>query len=352
MALPRTPRARGHGAARSTPHVARSRRSPGSSASLHLGPHRPGLLLAGLGVVRGARSRSRCTRHPRPRLREEPAPERRWFASTSSSARSSPASASWSGCSPAGGTFWPLWPIARARRGARRPPRARSLYRHRLPPDVRERELAERVDVLTRTRRGALDVQAAELRRIERDLHDGAQARLVALSDAAGPGRGAARRPARDRRAGPQGARRGERGDRRAARPRPRHRAAHPRRPRPRRGGRGARPPLGDPGDRRRARRAPAAAGDRDGRLLRRRRGADERRQARRRRARRTVRIEPATPTCSPSRSPTTAPAAPTTTGSGLDGLRGRVEALDGRLPVDSPAGGPTTIRAELPCGS
>ncbi len=44
------------------------------------------------------------------------------------------------------------------------------------------RELTERVDVLTRTRRGALDVQAAELRRIERDLHDGAQARLVALS--------------------------------------------------------------------------------------------------------------------------------------------------------------------------
>jgi signal transduction histidine kinase len=47
---------------------------------------------------------------------------------------------------------------------------------------ARERALTERVDVLTRTRRGALDVQAAELRRIERDLHDGAQARLVALS--------------------------------------------------------------------------------------------------------------------------------------------------------------------------
>lgn len=52
----------------------------------------------------------------------------------------------------------------------------------RLLGPGRERELAERVDVLTRTRRGALDVQAAELRRIERDLHDGAQARLVALS--------------------------------------------------------------------------------------------------------------------------------------------------------------------------
>jgi signal transduction histidine kinase len=45
-----------------------------------------------------------------------------------------------------------------------------------------EEELVERVDELTRTRRGALDVQASELRRIERDLHDGAQARLVALT--------------------------------------------------------------------------------------------------------------------------------------------------------------------------
>jgi signal transduction histidine kinase len=45
-----------------------------------------------------------------------------------------------------------------------------------------ERQLQERVGELQRTRRGALDVQATELRRIERDLHDGAQARLVALS--------------------------------------------------------------------------------------------------------------------------------------------------------------------------
>jgi signal transduction histidine kinase len=36
--------------------------------------------------------------------------------------------------------------------------------------------------------------------------------------------------------------------------------------------------------------------------------------------------------------------------GSGLRGLRRRVEALDGRLLVTSPRGGPTTIRAELPC--
>ncbi len=38
--------------------------------------------------------------------------------------------------------------------------------------------------------------------------------------------------------------------------------------------------------------------------------------------------------------------------GTGLSGLRGRVGAMDGKLLVSSPAGGPTWIRAELPCGS
>ncbi|WP_327280659.1 MULTISPECIES: sensor histidine kinase [unclassified Streptomyces] len=41
--------------------------------------------------------------------------------------------------------------------------------------------LAERVDELTSQRADATVAQAAEIRRIERDLHDGAQARLVAL---------------------------------------------------------------------------------------------------------------------------------------------------------------------------
>jgi signal transduction histidine kinase len=43
-------------------------------------------------------------------------------------------------------------------------------------------ELRQRVRQLTETRADAVDTQAAELRRIERDLHDGAQARLVSLS--------------------------------------------------------------------------------------------------------------------------------------------------------------------------
>jgi signal transduction histidine kinase len=38
--------------------------------------------------------------------------------------------------------------------------------------------------------------------------------------------------------------------------------------------------------------------------------------------------------------------------GSGVDGLRRRVEALDGVMSVTSPAGGPTIVHAELPCAS
>jgi signal transduction histidine kinase len=38
--------------------------------------------------------------------------------------------------------------------------------------------------------------------------------------------------------------------------------------------------------------------------------------------------------------------------GSGLEGLAQRVEALDGSLTIDSPTGGPTTVRAEVPCAS
>ncbi|WP_209722880.1 histidine kinase [Marmoricola sp. OAE513] len=41
--------------------------------------------------------------------------------------------------------------------------------------------LERRVQVLTETRASSIDHSAAELRRIERDLHDGAQARLVAV---------------------------------------------------------------------------------------------------------------------------------------------------------------------------
>ncbi|MEU0927534.1 sensor histidine kinase [Streptomyces malaysiensis] len=50
------------------------------------------------------------------------------------------------------------------------------------PEALRSARLAERVAELSETRAGAVAAHGAELRRIERDLHDGTQARLVALS--------------------------------------------------------------------------------------------------------------------------------------------------------------------------
>ena len=75
------------------------------------------------------------------------------------------------------GFFWPVFPVVGLAV-------AFTLHLALAPPA--DGDLSARVDELTRTRRGALDVQAAQLRQIERDLHDGAQSRLVALSLALG----------------------------------------------------------------------------------------------------------------------------------------------------------------------
>ncbi|MFL5963974.1 MAG: sensor histidine kinase [Gaiellaceae bacterium] len=72
-------------------------------------------------------------------------------------------------------TFWPVWPMLAF---------GILLTGHGLVVLLRRKtrgQLEERIDVLETTRAGAVDVQESELRRIERDLHDGAQARLVAL---------------------------------------------------------------------------------------------------------------------------------------------------------------------------
>ena len=71
---------------------------------------------------------------------------------------------------------WPLWPLLGL---------TVALVAHALlfPPPVsaREHELEARVGTLTQSRQSVLEVQEKELRRVERDLHDGAQARLVSL---------------------------------------------------------------------------------------------------------------------------------------------------------------------------
>jgi signal transduction histidine kinase len=56
-----------------------------------------------------------------------------------------------------------------------------ALARTLLAPS-REAELKERVTELQETRAAVVDAQGEQLQRIERDLHDGAQARLVALA--------------------------------------------------------------------------------------------------------------------------------------------------------------------------
>src|SRR5262245_29433429 len=69
------------------------------------------------------------------------------------------------------GYFWPVWPILGLAIG---------LAVQAFVVVVRRmRRGEERIETLETSRAGAVDLQESELRRIERDLHDGAQARLV-----------------------------------------------------------------------------------------------------------------------------------------------------------------------------
>jgi signal transduction histidine kinase len=68
-----------------------------------------------------------------------------------------------------GGYFWPIWPaLCLALLAAVHAAVVYGLRSHRI-------------EQLEESRAAAVDVQESEIRRIERDLHDGAQARLVAL---------------------------------------------------------------------------------------------------------------------------------------------------------------------------
>jgi signal transduction histidine kinase len=76
--------------------------------------------------------------------------------------------------------FWPAWALL----GLATAGLGYSLFalHDRVLVAHGKRALRARIDMLTHTRRQAIDAQAAELQRIERNLHDGAQARLVALT--------------------------------------------------------------------------------------------------------------------------------------------------------------------------
>jgi len=237
--------------------------------------------------------------------------------------------------------FWPAWPILVLAAAVL----VHVLIRLGAPPDA---ELERRIDVLTTTRAGAVDAQEQELRRIERDLHDGAQARLVALGMSLGL---AEQKLATD----PEEARsllaEAREGTREALEElRDLARGIHPPILADRGLGaavaalaarspvrvdvsvEGERPPpavesaayfvaaeaLANAGKHAQATRVEVRIGRSQGRLVV--EVTDDGRGG----------------------------AAPS--GTGLLGLRRRVEALDGTLQVVSPEGGPTTVRAEMPC--
>jgi signal transduction histidine kinase len=243
------------------------------------------------------------------------------------------------------GTFWPVWSIVAF---------AAILIVHRAivgrrGPD--REELEERIGVLETTRAGAVDEQESERRRIERDLHDGAQARLVALGMNLGMAEQKLRADPVAAAALVEEARLGVEEALRELRDLAR--GIHP-------------PVLSDRG----LEAAIAALADRsaipvvvtadvaarpaapvetaayfvaaEGLTNAAKHGGASRIDVRIARVADTLVLE----VVDDGRGGAN-PA-----GSGLAGLRRRVEALDGHLTLTSPPGGPTTLRAELPCGS
>jgi signal transduction histidine kinase len=243
-----------------------------------------------------------------------------------------------------GGNYWPVWTMLGG--GI-----AVGSHAAALLLSARDREeLTERISTLETSRAGAVDVQEAELRRIERDLHDGAQARLVALGMSLGM---AEQKLATD----PEGARqllaeaRSNTGD--ALRElRDLARGIHP-------------PVLADRGLAA-AIQALAAASPITVSV-----SVDSAERPKPpvesaayfvvaeamanagKHARAThvdVRITRVGDVLNVTVTDNGIGGADPS-GGGLSGLARRVDALDGRLTIDSPSGGPTTIRAEMPCG-
>jgi signal transduction histidine kinase len=235
-----------------------------------------------------------------------------------------------------GGYFWPAWILLGL---------ASSAALHWLVV------LTRRAERLETTRAGAVDVQEADLRRIERDLHDGAQARLVALGMSLGLAEQkldgdpeAARELVAEARAGVGEALAELRDLARGIRP-------------PVLADRGLEAAVAALADRSpvpvdvSADVAPRPAGTvetaayfvvAEALTNAAKHGSPTRVDVRLERRGDVLRVD--------VEDDGAGGADPD--GGGLRGLRQRVEALDGSLSVTSPAGGPTVVHAELPCGS
>jgi signal transduction histidine kinase len=239
--------------------------------------------------------------------------------------------------------FWPIWPALGLGIVV-----VLHLIIVLMTPDRSAME--NRIEELTSTRAGAVDAQDAELRRIERDLHDGAQARLVALGMSLGM---AEQRLDADPDAARQLLVEAKLGAREALEElRDLARGIHP----PVLADRGlgaavaalaARSPIevsvSVVGERPPAAVESAAYFVTAEALANATKHADAQ-HVEIRIVRRTDRLSVEVRDDGPGGADPS--------GAGLTGLRRRVEALDGRLIVNSPSGGPTVIQAELPCVS
>ncbi|MFL5929273.1 MAG: sensor domain-containing protein [Gaiellaceae bacterium] len=237
------------------------------------------------------------------------------------------------------GYFWPLWPILLL------------ALAFTIHAGFEWSRRGSRITELEESRAGVVDQQEDDLARIERDLHDGAQARLVALGMSLGM---AEQKLASDPHAAQQLLAEAQQGTREALEELRRlTRGIHP-------------PVLVDRGL------APAIAALADSPPVRVNVTVDVRRRPSRaiETAAYFVAAEAIANSGKHARA-TQVDVAVTEhegrlvieivddgngganpNGSGLRGLARRVEALDGRLDVTSPVGGPTTIRAVIPCAS
>ncbi|HET8752676.1 MAG TPA: sensor domain-containing protein [Gaiellaceae bacterium] len=237
------------------------------------------------------------------------------------------------------GYFWPVWPIIAL---------ALSFVVHAIAELGRR---GRRISELEETRAGAVDQQESELERIERDLHDGAQARLVALGMSLGM---AEQKLATDPVAAQELLAEARKGTREALEElRSLARGIHP----PVLADRGLEAAISALADRTPLQvniavdlpRRPPRAVETAAYFVAAEALANAGKHAGATNVYIAVREDAGELAVEVVDDGTGGADA---AGNGLSGLARRVEALDGRLDVISPAGGPTTIRAVMPCGS
>ena len=237
------------------------------------------------------------------------------------------------------GYFWPLWPMLGF---------ALSLGTHAIFEVTRR---GERISELETTRAGAVEQQETDLERIERDLHDGAQARLVALGMSLGM---AEQKLASDPAAAQQLLAEARQGTREALEElRSLARGIHP----PVLTDRGLEAAISAIADRTPLRvdvtvdvpRRPPRAVETAAYFVVVEALANAGKHAHAQHVTVDVRTEDGELVAEVVDD---GAGGANAEGSGLRGLARRVEALDGTLAVTSPAGGPTTIRAMIPCAS